>query len=90
MDIGTAKPTKEQQKRIKHYLVDLKPPNEKITMHEFQQTAKLSIEKNLKKKNISFLIGGSGLYLKSITSGLCPPAIPAQSVLREQLKRLGQ
>ncbi len=90
MDIGTAKPTQEQQKRIKHFLLDLKPPNKKITVHEFQKTAMKSIDICLKRRKIVLLVGGSGLYLKSLTHGLCPPAIPPQAILREQLKELGQ
>ncbi|WP_036900838.1 MULTISPECIES: tRNA (adenosine(37)-N6)-dimethylallyltransferase MiaA [Prochlorococcus] len=90
MDIGTAKPTKAQQQKIRHFLIDLQPPNQQITMHEFKSIAMKSIERGLKKKQIGLLVGGSGLYLKAITRGLCPPAIPAQLSFRKQLKELGQ
>jgi len=90
MDIGTAKPTKAQQKRVKHLLIDLKPPNEKITVQDFQKTARLSLEKTFKTKKVGFLVGGSGLYLKAVTHGLCPPAIAPQETFRKQLKDLGQ
>ena len=86
MDIGTAKPSKEQQQRIKHFLIDLTPPNEPITMHQFQKLAWKSLEKTLPKNNIGLLVGGSGLYLKALTHGLCPPAIPPQPFLRKQLQ----
>ena len=36
MDIGTAKPTKEQMRRVKHYLVDIRKPNHPITFKDFQ------------------------------------------------------
>jgi len=89
MDIGTAKPTQNQQKRVKHYLINLREPNKPMTMSEFKQTAQLSLEKNFKKKNIGLLAGGSGLYLKAITRGLCPPEVPSQQNLREQLTSIG-
>ncbi len=90
MDIGTAKPTKEQQQRIKHLLIDLQPANQKISMHEFKKVAMRSIESTLENGRDAFLVGGSGLYLKSLTSGLCPPAIGASPFLRKQLEELGQ
>ncbi len=90
MDIGTAKPTKIQQSLIKHFLLDLRHPNNPITLHEFQKEAMVSLDKNLKEKKIGFVVGGSGLYLKSLISGLVPPAIPAQQFLRNQLKVIGQ
>ena len=88
MDIGTAKPTKSQQKRVHHYLIDLKQPNEKISLHEFKELAESSIEKALNTNKIVFLVGGSGLYLKSITGGLTPPSVPPQKHLRGQLSKL--
>ena len=90
MDIGTAKPSYEQQKLIKHFLIDLRKPNRQITVHEFQKEAMGSLEKNLKDKEIGFLVGGSGLYLKALICGLNPPAIPPQPFLRNQFKAIGQ
>ena len=39
MDIGTAKPTADQQQRVKHHLLDLRAPDQPITLQEFQQEA---------------------------------------------------
>ncbi len=90
MDIGTAKPTKEQMKRVKHYLVNIRQPNEPINLKEFQQKAQTSLEDNLKANGMGFLVGGSGLYLKAITSGLQPSAVPPLQDLRKQLCEIGQ
>ncbi len=90
MNIGTAKPTKEQQKRVLHYLLDLRKPNEPITVQEFQREAKIQINSSLASKKMAFLVGGSGLYLKAITGGLNPPKVGPQKIIREQLKNLGQ
>ena len=90
MDIGTAKPTKKQMNRVKHFLVDIRKPNNPITFKEFQEEAQLSLEVALQKQGVAFLVGGSGLYLKAITAGLRPPAVPPIKNLRKQLCELGQ
>ena len=90
MDIGTAKPTPSQQARVPHHLLNLRNPDQPITLQEFQSEAEPLIEQELKHKGMAMLVGGSGLYLKALTSGLRPPAVPPQPALREQLSRLGQ
>ena len=44
MDIGTAKPSDEQQKKIKHFLIDIEEPNKPINVKQFQEIAKKSIK----------------------------------------------
>ena len=90
MDIGTAKPTNEQQRRVKHFLIDLREPDQPMTMQEFQSTANLQIQDLLSKEGSCLLVGGSGLYLKALTQGLCPPSVGPQKQIREQLNSLGQ
>ena len=50
MDIGTAKPTADQQKEVQHFLIDLCLPSKPINLHVFQAIAKASIERELKQK----------------------------------------
>ncbi len=90
MDIGTAKPNRDQRSRIKHFLVDIRTPDDPITLKEFQENAQSSLEKTLKENSTPFLVGGSGLYLQAITSGLRPPAVPPNKSFRKQLNELGQ
>ena len=90
MDVGTAKPTAAQQARVKHHLLDLRNPDQPITLQEFQQEAEASIGAQLNRRGMALLVGGSGLYLKAITGGLRPPAVSPQPALRQQLTRLGQ
>ena len=89
MDVGTAKPTKEQQRRVEHHLIDLRRPDQPITLQEFQAAAQLILAQKLREQNMPFLVGGSGLYLKALTCGLRPPAVPPQPELRKQLGELG-
>ena len=90
MDIGTAKPSKNQQKKIKHFLIDIAEPINPINVKQFQEIAQKSIKKEIKQNNLPFLVGGSGLYMNSITKGFFVPDVPPQNNLRKQLEELGQ
>ncbi len=90
MDIGTAKPSAEQQLSITHHLIDLRQPDDPINLKEFQELAQLQIDEELKARRIPFLVGGSGLYLRSLTAGLHPPPVKPQQLIRKQLLKIGQ
>ena len=90
MDIGTAKPSKNQQKKIKHFLIDIEEPINPINVKQFQEIAQKSIKKEIQNNNLPFLVGGSGLYMNSITKGFFVPDVPPQYNLRAQLEELGQ
>ena len=90
MSVGTAKPNPEQQARIRHHLLDLRDPDQPITLQEFQQEALQAVNQSLATRGAAFLVGGSGLYLKALTGGLRPPAVAPQPTLRQQLANLGQ
>ena len=90
MDIGTAKPSKNQQKKIKHFLIDIEEPINQMNVKQFQEIAQESIKKEIKKNLLPFLVGGSGLYMNSITKGFFVPDVPPQNNLRKQLEDLGQ
>ena len=90
MDIGTAKPTKDQQKTIRHFLIDLEEPCKQLNARQFQEIATQSINRELNHKRIPFLVGGSGLYMNSIIKGFFTPDVPPQKALRAQFEKLGQ
>ena len=90
MDIGTAKPSEKQQKKIKHFLIDIEEPISPINVKQFQEIAQKSIKKEINENNLPFLVGGSGLYMNSITKGFFVPDVPPQNNLRGQLEELGQ
>jgi len=90
MDIGTAKPSENQQKQIKHFLIDIEEPIRPINVKQFQAIAQKSIKKEIEQDNLPFLVGGSGLYMNSITKGFFVPDVPPQNNLRRQLEELGQ
>ena len=90
MDIGTAKPSQNQQEKIKHFLIDIEEPINLINVKQFQDIAQKSIKREIKQNNLPFLVGGSGLYMNSITKGFFVPDVPPQKHLRGQLEKLGQ
>ena len=90
MNIGTAKPTKNQQKVIKHYLINLAHPDQAINVKEFQGIATTSINIQISKGESPFLVGGSGLYMNSIINGFITPDVPPQKNFRNKLLKLGQ
>lgn len=66
MDIGTAKPTKEEQARVPHWGLDLVEPNERFTVADFKQYADVKIEEVRSRGHIPFLVGGTGLYVDAV------------------------
>ncbi len=90
MNIGTAKPSENQQKKIKHFLIDIEEPIRPINVRQFQKIAQKSIKEEIKNNYLPFLVGGSGLYMNSITKGFFVPDVPPQYDLREQLEELDQ
>lgn len=89
-DIGTAKPTISEQNLVPHYLIDICDPLINLTLAEYQEFAQQII--NNREKNLAplLLVGGTGLYIKSITKGLKIPQVAPQFELRSQLTKLGQ
>ena len=85
-DIGTAKPTQAEQKLVPHYLVDICLPTATLTLAEYQQQAQRAIA----SLPLAFLVGGTGLYIKSIVRGLKIPRVSPNAELRKQLTDLGQ
>ena len=94
MDLGTAKPSKTQQAAARHQLLDLREPDQPINLQEFCALGRAAISAEFGHGRsgppMALLAGGSGLYLKALTQGLQPPAVPPQPALRRQLAALGQ
>ena len=90
MDVGTAKATPAQQRLAPHCLLDLREPDQPMTVREFQVLARQCILRFHRRGITPLLVGGSGLYLAAVTQGLRPPALPPQPALRRQFTALGQ
>ena len=69
MNIGTAKPTPDEQKQIKHWGIDLVEPSERFTAADFQKYVNEKITEIRARDRTPFLVGGSGLYIDSVIFG---------------------
>ncbi|MDG2990769.1 tRNA (adenosine(37)-N6)-dimethylallyltransferase MiaA [Candidatus Synechococcus calcipolaris G9] len=90
LDIGTAKPSPQEQQQVPHYLLDLCPPDRTFTLADYQTQAQDLITTLHGQGITPILVGGTGLYIRSITQGLGIPRVPPHPVLRSQLSALGQ
>lgn len=72
MDIGTAKPTRKQQQRVRHHLIDVVDPDEPFSAALFKEMAEARIQDLHRKGCPIFIVGGTGLYIKALTRGLFP------------------
>jgi tRNA dimethylallyltransferase len=88
MNIGTAKPTKDEKKQAVHHLVDFVDPDDEFTLADFQQRAYQAIESISSKGKIPMLVGGTGLYIKAVVDGLKIPKIGPDKNLRVRLEKL--
>ena len=85
MDIGTAKPTVEERARIPHHLVDILDPDEPFTVAEYKARAEAAIDNVLARHRVPILVGGSGLYVRAVISGVSFKQAPPDPELRQQL-----
>jgi len=69
MDIGTAKPTKEERERIPHHLVDMVCPDDRFTAADYGKKAREVIRQITAQDRTPIAVGGSGLYLKALEEG---------------------
>ncbi len=90
MDIGTAKPTPEEQARIPHHLVDIQPPDRQMALATYQKKAFSAIDAIHRRGRVPFLVGGSALYLRAVTAGLQIPEVAPNPALRAELEEYAQ
>lgn len=66
MDIGTAKPSKEEQMLIPHHLIDVINPDEKFSAAQFKSLAEKCIQDIRERGKIPIVVGGTGLYVDAL------------------------
>lgn len=85
MDIGTAKPTADEQARVRFHLIDVADPAEPFSVGEFERLAHEAISDILRRGNPAFVVGGSGLYVRAALDGLSKEAPADNPELRRRL-----
>lgn len=86
MDIGTAKPTKEEIQEIPHYMINTIFPNERYSVADYKKDAKKAIREIIKKGKVPIIVGGTGLYVDSLIYEIEYPDIKFDEKYRQELE----
>jgi len=88
MDIGTAKPTPDEQAYAPHHLIDIRDPDQSFSLAEFQDLALAAIADIEARGRTPLLVGGTGQYLAAVLEGWQIPRVAPQPALRAELEQL--
>ncbi|RPH53605.1 tRNA (adenosine(37)-N6)-dimethylallyltransferase MiaA [bacterium] len=89
-DVGTAKPSLEEQAQVPHHLVDVLEPWEPYSAGEFARRAREAIAEIEERGRVPIVVGGSGLYLRALFEGISPVPPGDPEVRRRLRERLGR
>jgi tRNA dimethylallyltransferase len=90
MDIGTAKPTREELSLVPHHLIDIVSPDQDFSLAQYQQLAYEAIADIQKRGKLPILVGGSGLYVWAVLEGWEIPKVAPDLKLRHRLEGAGK
>lgn len=85
MDLGTGKITPEEGARVKHHLIDILDAPEPFSMADFQGLAYEAIDGIIARGKLPFLVGGTGLYSRSVVEGYNLSDVAPNEKLRDEL-----
>jgi tRNA dimethylallyltransferase len=86
MDVGTAKPSEDERRRVPHHLVDVADPDETYTAALYQRDALAAIARIHRRGRLPLLVGGTGLYVRAVCDGLQIPAVAPDADYRAELE----
>jgi tRNA dimethylallyltransferase len=92
MDIGTAKPTKEERLLVPHHLIDIRGITESFNVVDFYYEARHAIQQIIDRGNVPIVAGGSGFYLHALLYGppSGPPSVPElRKSLEAEMEKMG-
>jgi tRNA dimethylallyltransferase len=85
MEIGTAKPTPEEQARVPHHMVDIIPPDTPFDAAQYEKMAREVVYGLHGQGKLPIIAGGTGFYIKALTQGLSD-TIPTDPEVRQRLQ----
>ncbi len=86
MDIGTAKPSREELSLVPHHLINLVNPDEDFSLAQYQQLTYRAIGDIHQRNKLPILVGGSGMYVWSVLEGWGIPRVPPDLKFRHSLE----
>lgn len=85
LDIGSAKPSKEEMEGIPHHMIDILEPTEEFSVYDFVNRAKADIEDILSRGRLPIVVGGTGLYISSLVDNVSFTPNETDMALRAEL-----
>jgi tRNA dimethylallyltransferase len=86
MDIGTAKPTPEDQASVRHHLVDVADVGERYDVLRYQREARAALDEIRSRGHVALVVGGTGLYVRALLDGLDLASLPHDPAVRARLE----
>lgn len=86
IDLGTAKPSREDRRLVEHHLVDIIEPDQSYSVAQFQKDANSAIARILEKNHIAIVVGGTGLYVDALYFNYDLRKVPEDKELRKSLE----
>ncbi len=88
-EIGTAKPSQAERRRVPHHLIDIAGPTDLVTAGDYSRLARQAIQEISARGRLPIVVGGTGLYLRALLEGLFPGP-PRSEELRARLRVRGE
>lgn len=90
MDIGTNKPTQEEQRAVRHHLLDVRQPHEPFSLAEYVALARAAIADIEARGRTPLLVGGTGQYVRALVEGWQVPEVPPDEAFRARWLTVAQ
>ena len=88
MDIGTAKPTREEMAGVPHHMLDVADPREAYSVAMYQQQAERAMEEIVARGRVPLLVGGTGFYLRALRNPMAMGGAGSDADVRGELEAI--
>ena len=86
MDVGTAKPSRDERARVRHHLIDVVDPGERYDVARYQRDARAALAGIAARSGLAIVVGGTGLYVRALLDGLDLESVPTDPDVRARLQ----
>ncbi len=87
LDIGTAKIIPKEMRGVRHYCLDIAPPQKRLTFVDWKKCAEEAIDTIYRIGKTPIIVGGTMFYIKALVDGLALPQVPPNPLLRKKLEK---
>lgn len=87
LDIGTGKITKREMEGVPHHLLSIVDPSRIFSVTEYKRLADKAVAEIIARRNVPFMVGGTGFYIDAVARGIEFPDVPPNIKLRTQLSK---